>query len=156
MSYLTQSREAEIRAIVEGGEWYSFDGDVIETCQDRGSSERDAECALESMCDDAAEGGVGGDFLSVCYGRLIPMAHVAQTRAGTDEDGEQLYTYELKAAPDPLAELWAAYLAVRAERDALREQLDALEDAATFACETPAPGCDCPGCSLARDAGGVK
>ena len=127
MPNLTPEREAEIRAIVEGGEWYAFDGADIEACPDHGSAEHDAECALEIMCDDVVEGGVGGDFLSVDYGRLIPMAHVAQTRAGTDEDGEQLYAYELKALPDPLAELWAAYLAARAERDALREQLAARE-----------------------------
>jgi hypothetical protein len=38
------------------------------------------------------------------------------------------------------------------ERDDLRAEVAEAEIAAALGCENPPPGCDCPGCSLARDA----
>ena len=37
-----------------------------------------------------------------------------------------------------------------AERDRLRERVRDLEERVEMSCESPPPGCDCPGCALAR------
>jgi hypothetical protein len=48
----------------------------------------------------------------------------------------------------------AAIASLTAELEAARVKIAELEDSAQMACETPKSGCDCAGCSYARESNG--